>query len=774
MTGSWAAGGTLEPATRLAVNDINADDGILPGFQIEMLNRDTACDGGKATDVMYEELYNRSTHKIMIIGGGCSVCSEATAQASHHWNLIQVSYSSSSPTLSNRKLFPRFFRLLSPESVYNIVKLAMCREFKWMKVATLHESVTLFSQAMTDFHTEARKLGIEILGAESFVGDPKSQVDNIKKLGARIIIGGFYTDKARKVFCEAYHQQMFGAKYVWIVPGWYESNWWKVADDSIDCTEKEMEGATNGLFGYIFESSPSEANRRPSVSGLTSSELIERYQDLTGHEDIASLIGYNRITSSYDIMWMAALALHATHEILQELDPPKSIADFAYDRETVEILFDVISNMTFEGVSGPVKFTSTGDRLGFLQLRQIQDGIDVPVGVVDTISGTGDRLIWEGYQPIVWQGGAPPIDFMIEKEDRQTIQLPVFITGTIFSVIGMSLAVCFLVFNVKFRKIRVIKMSSPNINNVMLVGGILAYISIIFLGIDTNITSKEIFVWMCKAKTWFLAIGFSMAFGSMFSKTWRVHKIFTHSTKMKMRVRDQWLLISVAVLITLDAAILILWEIIDPITVTEQHGTKVIDEDNDDIVYTPIRTTCESIHQIYWIGAFYIIDGLLLVFGAFLAWETRKVSIPALNDSKYIGICVYNVLILSFICAPVSFVLEERNVNYVLVATTIWLATTLTLCVVFIPKIKMRNEVQPARNQLVTTTQPSTILTGEHSKMDSQTEVQHLRKELLRYRSNCRCSTPLGGNEPSFVQSTSAWGNTEHSDVGVAPAGVKK
>lgn len=33
---------------------------------------------------------------------------------------------------------------------------------------------------MTDFHTEARKLGIEILGAESFVGDPKSQVDNIK------------------------------------------------------------------------------------------------------------------------------------------------------------------------------------------------------------------------------------------------------------------------------------------------------------------------------------------------------------------------------------------------------------------------------------------------------------------------------------------------------------------------------------------------------------------------------------------------------------------
>ena len=61
------------------------------------------------------------------------------------------------------------------------------------------------------------------------------------------------------------------------------------------------------------------------------------------------------------------------------------------------------------------------------------------------------------------------------------------------------------------------------------------------------------------------------------------------------------------------------------------------DKENDDIVYTPIRMMCESANQIYWIGAFYIIDGLLLVFGAFLAWETRKVSIPALNDSKYIG-----------------------------------------------------------------------------------------------------------------------------------------
>ena len=41
-------------------------------------------------------------------------------------------------------------------------------------------------------------------------------------------------------------------------------------------------------------------------------------------------------------------------------------------------------------------------------------------------------------------------------------------------------------------------MSSPKINNLMLIGGLLAYVSIIFLGVDTNVTSQDTFIWMCK------------------------------------------------------------------------------------------------------------------------------------------------------------------------------------------------------------------------------------------------------------------------------------
>ena len=50
------------------------------------------CHTGKGMNAMYEELYDRSTTKIMIYGAGCAVVTDATAQASHLWNLIQVSF----------------------------------------------------------------------------------------------------------------------------------------------------------------------------------------------------------------------------------------------------------------------------------------------------------------------------------------------------------------------------------------------------------------------------------------------------------------------------------------------------------------------------------------------------------------------------------------------------------------------------------------------------------------------------------------------------------
>lgn len=74
---------------------------------------------------------------------------------------------------------------------------------------------------------------------------------------------------------------------------------------------------------------------------------------------------------------------------------------------------------------------------------------------------------------------------------------------------------------------RYIKMSSPYLNNLIIIGCILTYTSVIFLGLDSSLTSVQTFPYICAARAWLLMAGFSLAFGAMFSKTWRVHSIFT-------------------------------------------------------------------------------------------------------------------------------------------------------------------------------------------------------------------------------------------------------
>ena len=65
-------------------------------------------------------------------------------------------------------------------------------------------------------------------------------------------------------------------------------------------------------------------------------------------------------------------------------------------------------------------------------------------------------------------------------------------------------------------------------------------------------------------------------------------------------------------------------------------------------------------------------------------------TIPALNDSKYIGMSVYNVVILSAIGATVSMVLKTTvyyELLHVMVSAIVVLSTTVTLTMVFAPKV---------------------------------------------------------------------------------------
>lgn len=66
------------------------------------------------------------------------------------------------------------------------------------------------------------------------------------------------------------------------------------------------------------------------------------------------------------------------------------------------------------------------------------------------------------------------------------------------------------------------------------------------------------------------------------------------------------------------------------------------------------------------------------------------VSIPALNDSKHIGLSVYNVLIMCIMGAAIALVLaDRRDAVFILISVFIIFCTTATLCLVFVPKVRI-------------------------------------------------------------------------------------
>ena len=111
---------------------------------------------------------------------------------------------------------------------------------------------------------------------------------------------------------------------------------------------------------------------------------------------------------------------------------------------------------------------------------------------------------------------------------------------------------------------RHIKMSSPNMNNLIIVGCILTYTSVIILGLDSYMTSTEAFPYICAARAWVLMSGFSLSFGSMFSKTWRVHSIFTNVQLNKKVMKDSQLYLVVGLFICIDVVTMTAWQIMDP------------------------------------------------------------------------------------------------------------------------------------------------------------------------------------------------------------------
>jgi len=80
--------------------------------------------------------------------------------------------------------------------------------------------------------------------------------------------------------------------------------------------------------------------------------------------------------------------------------------------------------------------------------------------------------------------------------------------------------------------------------------------------------------------------------------------------------------------------------------------------------------------------------GVVLVFGLFLAYETRSIKVKQINDSRYVGMSIYNVVVLCLITTPVTMVIaSQQDAVFAFVSLAVIFCCFLSMALIFMPKV---------------------------------------------------------------------------------------
>ncbi|XP_033114460.1 gamma-aminobutyric acid type B receptor subunit 2-like [Anneissia japonica] len=353
----------------------------------------------------------------------------------------------------------------------------------------------------------------------------------------------------------------------------------------------------------------------------------------------------------YDALWTIAMVLNRTQNQLEATQSNISIADFDYNNthHLREMFVDAIEDLNFMGISGIIQFNINGDRYGTIKIEQLIDENEVTVGIYQS-----EKLVWMSKDRLTF-AGPTPIDGAIMNTVYIGIRPTLYFIFSSISGIGIIVGCAFLAFNIKNRNRKLIRLSSPNVNNVIAVGCIVCYGSVMLFGLDQTLVKSSVYTTLC------------------------------------MIIQDWHLFGLLAILLLIDILYLLVWSIVNPfIKETETFLPQIIDQD---LTVIKMKDSCSCHRLVQWTAILYVYKGLIMLYGAKLAWETRNVSMQELNDSKYIGLSIYNVAIIASIAVPLTYVLEdEPEVVYSLVAVAILFTTTCTMCLVFVPKQKSLTE----------------------------------------------------------------------------------
>jgi gamma-aminobutyric acid type B receptor len=390
-----------------------------------------------------------------------------------------------------------------------------------------------------------------------------------------------------------------------------------------------------------------------------------------------------------------------------------------------------LQQTNFVGMSGPVRFAASGTlvytSVWLLQERGnksttgIANTRGVRFGYLDRTSNFSLKFDEGESVETIFPDGIPPDGTPVHI--THTYKTGVTVVFYVIALCGVVFSVVCFAFNFIFREKKVIRLTTPKLNFVIFSGAVLMYLSV-FIGllptVDENVVHAQ-----CTVHVWLYVVGYLLVYGPILAKMWRVYQIFHNPTPGKKILKTWHLLCVVGGICCVGVLLILAKTIAQSITTPElvpdsehRNGTT-----SSDILEVYSVWQCyESRSAPFYLDLVIFLYLILLqIVGIILAFQTRKVKINVLNDSKSVAALVYISSIVLVVIVLVTFILRSYiNISAALFSTGIIVLATVFLILMFIPKMyslyrdPMGEKVFKDTNP---THQPHTDTTGEHHSM---------------------------------------------------------
>uniref|UniRef100_A0A6B2L9N9 G-protein coupled receptors family 3 profile domain-containing protein n=1 Tax=Arcella intermedia TaxID=1963864 RepID=A0A6B2L9N9_9EUKA len=214
---------------------------------------------------------------------------------------------------------------------------------------------------------------------------------------------------------------------------------------------------------------------------------------------------------------------------------------------------------------------------------------------------------------------------------------------------------------------------------IMILGSVLVYLSVPFWMLHQNI-------WFCHLRYWFICIGFTLLFGTLTLKTFRIKSIFVSSLTLKSvrALTDLEMLIPIGLLVLIDFILCITWSLVLP----PQLQLEVID------IYRPAF----NYYQCTWsdkvnipLILMLIYKLLMVIFGIYLSILLWKYGFgdSMFVESRQIIFSMYNLIICGVVGAALQITLkgyDSRETLFVARSICILLSGLVTIISILFPR----------------------------------------------------------------------------------------